>query len=463
MKLWKKIYFVTLLMSLLLINAGIYTLFSLTYSRNLQSEKSKSMDIFKLLDTAIEKNLETLYEDQRLGDAQLQALLTNYETYYGDENIFLGMMTDDRIVYSNIKEPDKDKFQGQDYVISMYKEDGIPRVLITTTIDKYDETLYFYYSRPLTELYSTWKDLKRKYLAMTIGISSVLSVFLITILRRLTKPIGRLGDAVNDMKSSDFSRGVHIEVKGSDDIADLSRNFNEMSYILADNVKTMKKDNESKQQFIDNFAHELKSPLTSIYGYAEYVKNVKISGEEQQRYMEIIMAQCKRMMDMSYSLLDLSELRNKTIIREEIKVENLKYNVQEVLSKKLREKSMNLIWENTIDTFKGNKELMESLIVNLVKNGINASAEGTEVKVVICKEKNGIIIYVKDHGCGMEEGELQHIFEAFYRIDKSRSRENGGNGIGLSLCREIVTAHEGSIHVDSEKGVGTTVCIQLPQ
>lgn len=103
MKLWKKIYFVTLLMSLLLINAGIYTLFSLTYSRNLQSEKSKSMDIFKLLDTAIEKNLETLYEDQRLGDAQLQALLTNYETYYGDENIFLGMMTDDRIVYSNIK------------------------------------------------------------------------------------------------------------------------------------------------------------------------------------------------------------------------------------------------------------------------------------------------------------------------------------------------------------------------
>lgn len=345
----------------------------------------------------------------------------------------------------------------------MYKEDGIPRVLITTTIDKYDETLYFYYSRPLTELYSTWKDLKRKYLAMTIGISSVLSVFLITILRRLTKPIGRLGDAVNDMKSSDFSRGVHIEVKGSDDIADLSRNFNEMSYILADNVKTMKKDNESKQQFIDNFAHELKSPLTSIYGYAEYVKNVKISGEEQQRYMEIIMAQCKRMMDMSYSLLDLSELRNKTIIREEIKVENLKYNVQEVLSKKLREKSMNLIWENTIDTFKGNKELMESLIVNLVKNGINASAEGTEVKVVICKEKNGIIIYVKDHGCGMEEGELQHIFEAFYRIDKSRSRENGGNGIGLSLCREIVTAHEGSIHVDSEKGVGTTVCIQLPQ
>lgn len=463
MKLWKKIYFVTLLMSLLLINAGIYTLFSLTYSRNLQSEKSKSMDIFKLLDTAIEKNLETLYEAQRLGDAQLQALLTNYETYYGDENIFLGMMTDDRIVYSNIKEPDKDKFQGQDYVISMYKEDGIPRVLITTTIDKYDETLYFYYSRPLTELYSTWKDLKRKYLAMTIGISSVLSVFLITILRRLTKPIGRLGDAVNDMKSSDFSRGVHIEVKGSDDIADLSRNFNEMSYILADNVKTMKKDNESKQQFIDNFAHELKSPLTSIYGYAEYVKNVKISGEEQQRYMEIIMAQCKRMMDMSYSLLDLSELRNKTIIREEIKVENLKYNVQEVLSKKLREKSMNLIWENTIDTFKGNKELMESLIVNLVKNGINASAEGTEVKVVICKEKNGIIIYVKDHGCGMEEGELQHIFEAFYRIDKSRSRENGGNGIGLSLCREIVTAHEGSIHVDSEKGVGTTVCIQLPQ
>lgn len=464
MKLWGKIYIITLALFILLINVGFFTVFNMTYDKDMNTEKTIAKASYEMIVSSLTKSMKTMHEDNRLEDKTIKALVTLTEQYYISQGITLMVYTDDGIVYSkDNREMDKKLFKDGKILLTKVVENEIPVIYITESLDDFDVTYYICFRKPLGELKSTWDELQERYMLMSLGCSGVLAILLFIVLHRLMRPIEELSKAVAKVKQEGYDTPSRVKVKGHDDIARLGQNFNDMSDIIADNIKKIRLENEKKQQFVDNFAHELKSPLTSIYGFAEYVSMARVPDEEKEECMRFIMDESNRMLEMAYNLMDLSEIRNKEVNKDYFDAKIFRTKLENILKDRLSKKNVTLNLDVNVSKIYGNEGLIESLVSNIIANGINASKENGKIDVTICKEDNQTKFAIRDYGCGMSEEELQHIFEPFYRADKARSRKNGSTGLGLSVCKQIVEAHEGSIVYESEKGEGTKVTICIPE
>ncbi len=464
MKLWGKIYIITLALFILLINVGFFTVFNMTYDKDMNTEKTIAKSSYEMIISSLTKSMKTMHEDNRLEDKTIKALVTLTEQYYISQGITLMVYTDDGIVYSkDNREMDKKLFKDGKILLTKVVENEIPVIYITESLDDFDVTYYICFRKPLGELKSTWDELQERYMLMSLGCSGVLAILLFIVLHRLMRPIEELSKAVAKVKQEGYDTPSRVKVKGHDDIARLGQNFNDMSDIIADNIKKIRLENEKKQQFVDNFAHELKSPLTSIYGFAEYVAMARVPDEEKEECMRFIMDESNRMLEMAYNLMDLSEIRNKEVNKDYFEADEFGVKLEGILKDRLSKKNVTLNLDIKASKIYGNKGLIESLVSNIIANGINASKENGKIDVTICKEDNETKFVIRDYGCGMSEEELQHIFEPFYRADKARSRKNGSTGLGLSVCKQIVEAHEGSIVYESERGEGTKVTIRIPE
>ena len=221
---------------------------------------------------------------------------------------------------------------------------------------------------------------------------------------------------------------------------------------------------EQKQRFIDNFSHELRIPLTAIYGYAEYIQKASISEEERYECTQFIMLECNRLQNMAYQLLDLALLRKEEMEEEDCSVAALFEQSEKVMHIRAAEKRINLSYimpQNFL--IRGNMEQLLILLNNLIDNAMKASQPEGEVCVSVYSKELGIVVEVEDHGIGMEPDQISHIKEAFFRVDKARSRAAGGTGLGLSICEKIVQLHHAELTFVSEKGKGTIVKLYFPQ
>ena len=464
MKLWGKIYIITLALFILLINVGFFTVFNMTYDKDMNTEKTIAKSSYEMIVSSLTKSMKTMYEDNRLEDKTIKALVTLTEQYYISQGITLMVYTDDGFIYSkDNREMDKKLFKDGKILLTKVVENEIPVIYITESIDDFNNKYYICFRKPLGDLKNTWDELQEKYMLMSLGCSGVLAILLFIVLHRLMRPIEELSKAVAKVKQEGYDTPSRVKVKGHDDIARLGQNFNDMSDIIADNIKKIRLENEKKQQFVDNFAHELKSPLTSIYGFAEYVSMARVPDEEKEECMRFIMDESNRMLEMAYNLMDLSEIRNKEVNKDYFDAKIFRTKLENILKDRLSKKNVTLNLDVNVSKIYGNEGLIESLVSNIIANGINASKENGKIDVTICKEDNKTKFVIRDYGCGMSEEELQHIFEPFYRADKARSRKNGSTGLGLSVCKQIVEAHEGSIVYESEKGKGTKVTICIPE
>ncbi len=239
----------------------------------------------------------------------------------------------------------------------------------------------------------------------------------------------------------------------------MAKSFNHMADEIQNQVAQLVQASEQKQCFIDNFAHELRTPLTTIYGYAEYIQKAAITEEEKYSATDYIMSESRRLQNMAYLLLDLALLRNNKIIFCNISIPELFNSTIKELNLRAAEKQIILEYDYDFDTLIGNYELLECLIVNLVENSIKACNSYGTIKLQALCDRNKKIIIVKDNGKGMNEEQLSHITEAFYRIDKSRSCAEGGAGLGLSLCKQIAVRHGAELSFSSKTGCGTTAKI----
>lgn len=466
MKLWMKTYFITLILSLVLINSGIYLVFYMTYHKDLNVEQKRARSTFTILEQSFERNMNVLMESDDLDETQLWSLLELYEKYYSAQSVSLKLWRNETQIYpEKTSKPDSSLFKKNKSVMEVDMKKGVNKLIITKVIMIDGDYYYFYYSQPLTELAATWNKLEKNYLLMSVIMSVLLAVILFIVLRRLNKPMDDLGMAVEKMKKGHYLEAAEIQVKGKDDIARLQESFNEMAHIIDDNITKIKDEVDKRQEFVDNFAHELKSPLTSIYGFAEYVSKANISDEEKKECMDFIMEESNRMLQLSYTLLDMARIREQKIKMSEINSDEMICRLKKMLDYQLTQNKIRLVIKVNVIKIWGNEQLIYSLIYNLICNSIHAIHEKNnegQVQLLIQEHSTGYIIEVSDNGCGMDEKNMEHILEPFYRIDKARSRENGGTGLGLSLCSRIVKAHNGSISFDSKKGQGTKVQIKLP-
>jgi two-component system, OmpR family, phosphate regulon sensor histidine kinase PhoR len=221
-----------------------------------------------------------------------------------------------------------------------------------------------------------------------------------------------------------------------------------------------------RSDFVANVSHELKTPITSIKGFVEtLLSNEWNHSPEIIRFLEIINQQSGRLNAIIDDLLTLSRLEQKNgiVIKEDSSIATALQNASYLCQLQANKKQMHI--ETTCpDDLKLNinAPLLEQALVNLIINAIKYSDPQKTVRLFAEKQRNDVVIYVQDEGFGIENKHLDRLFERFYRVDTARSRKLGGTGLGLSIVKHIVSAHNGTISVESKLGAGSTFIIRLP-
>ena len=230
-------------------------------------------------------------------------------------------------------------------------------------------------------------------------------------------------------------------------------------YVLA-----MKKVESMRREFVSNVTHELKTPLTSIRGFVETLKAGAIEDPKiANKFLDIIEIESDRLSNLISDTLLLSEIESKKETRREpCDVNEVITEVVDLLQPKVKE-HVRLIFhpDASVRPYSCNRDRLKQLLINLVDNGLKATEFGA-VTVSCRSTASQLVPEVSDTGIGMEEGQLDRIFERFYRVDKGRSKAQGGTGLGLSIVKHIVELYNGTIEVTSKPGVGTEFTVKLP-
>lgn len=217
-----------------------------------------------------------------------------------------------------------------------------------------------------------------------------------------------------------------------------------------------------RSEFTSNVSHELKSPLTSIMGFAEMIKSNMVTDEKDiKEFSGMIYKESSRLLQLIEELLSLSKLNEENIVlKENVNVRKVAEDVADSLSFEAKKKNIDIEIEGEGEIISANTLIYEMLF-NLVSNSIKYSNDDKVVKIKIEDEKDKMLISVEDQGIGIKREEIPRIFERFYTVDKSRSKQNGGTGLGLSIVKHIINVLKGNISVESDPGKGTKFTITL--
>lgn len=285
-------------------------------------------------------------------------------------------------------------------------------------------------------------------------ISSILGTLVILIaVRGIVKPIKQLSSASKEVAKGNFD--IEVKIKSTDELGQLTADFNLM-------VKELKNIDFLRKDFVSNVSHEFKTPITSIKGFAKLIRDGHLTDDQLSDYSEIIVNESNRLSYLSSNLLKLSELDSK-MIREQSKLFSLAEQIRKTIlilevqwSKKEIEFDIDLEEISII----GDEHLLQEVWLNLIQNAIKFSNQNGLIKINLYKSGDMVKVIISDNGIGMSDEEKGHIFERFYKGDKSRSKD--GNGLGLVIVKKIIELSNGKIHFESELGKGTTFIVELP-
>jgi len=218
-----------------------------------------------------------------------------------------------------------------------------------------------------------------------------------------------------------------------------------------------------RQEFVSNVSHEIQSPLTSIKGFAQVLRNNNLSEEERVHYLNIIETESTRLSKLGDNLLKLATLESDQV---ELQLKNYRLDKQirsTILSLEPHWERKNIKFEIFMDEVEiiGDEGMLNQVWTNLIHNSIKFTEENGQIKIYLSQVQDKVEFKIIDTGIGIDEEEQLHIFERFYKADKARARSIGGNGLGLSIVKRIIEVHKGSIGVQSELGNGSTFTIYL--
>jgi len=273
----------------------------------------------------------------------------------------------------------------------------------------------------------------------------------------LTKPLKTLNEATKIVSSGNLDKKTNI--KGNDEIGELSKSFD----LMIDSIK--KRQDElalavkQREDFISNFTHELKTPMTSIIGYTKVLKQDKYSNEDKEKALSYICSETKRLEVFSHKLLDLIGLSEKKIVKENLNTKELFKEIESLIINRFSDINLNLDIKEQIVI--GDKNLLITCIINLIENAYKASEDTKKINVIGETFKNKYKISVIDEGVGIKREEIRRIAEDFYMVDKSRSKKKGSYGLGLGLCTKILKIHNTKLNFKSKVGKGTIVSFEL--
>lgn len=270
----------------------------------------------------------------------------------------------------------------------------------------------------------------------------------------LTKPIDALTSSARSIASGRYN--TRIQVKTKDEVGVLADSFNDMAEAIQKSIDELTEQNLRKQTFINDLSHELKTPVTSLVLNSETLETRRMDESDRLRAIHRIHEQAKWIEQLSRKLMQLVLLQG-DIKLEPSPVRALFDAVVGTVSDSLHRSEIMLSVSCDDAQIPMDFDLMRSALVNLIENAIKASEPGDTIELLFRDRE----IIVRDHGCGIPENEIERITEPFYIVDRSRSKKNGGSGLGLALVKQIVTVHHGVLFVESVPGTGSSFHIRF--
>ena len=228
--------------------------------------------------------------------------------------------------------------------------------------------------------------------------------------------------------------------------------------------RELKRNSKMRQEFTANVSHELKTPLTSISGYAELIESGIAQGEDTVRFAGEIHKSSQRLLTLINDILRLSQLDSveECVDTEAVDLYEMALNCRDMLEMQANKHHVVVRVKGDTEVIQANRRMMEELIYNLCDNAIRYNHSGGSVNVTIGKEDQHPFVAVKDTGIGVSKEDQERIFERFYRVDKSRSKQTGGTGLGLAIVKHIAVMHKAELKIESELGKGTEIKIVFP-
>ncbi len=305
----------------------------------------------------------------------------------------------------------------------------------------------------LTDLYRGRDAALRRFLLLEAAVLAAGAAVTAVFARRMTRPLRTLTTASAEIADGDYARrtGLHT----GDEIETLSSSFDKMADAVQEKITALQADVRQREDFMGAFAHELKTPMTSIIGYADMLRTIQASPAEQYEAAGAIYHEGRRLEALSGKLLALLGLGEETITLQPTALAALWPRLQAACP------GVPLQLPACDAAVQADADLLLDLLCNLVGNAVKASEPGQPVEVRAADNGDTVTLTVADHGCGIPQSEISRVTEPFYMVDKSRARKQGGSGLGLALCKRIAEVHGSDLHIESTPGEGTRVSVIL--
>ncbi len=284
-------------------------------------------------------------------------------------------------------------------------------------------------------------------------------VIIYTISARITRPLKALNNASKAIASGHFDRRVYLQEEN--EIGELGDSFNKM----ADSIERLE---DMRRDFIANVSHDLRTPMTTISGFVGGILDGTIPPEQEKTYLTIVMDETKRLSRLVTDLLDISKLEQGkfTVEKRELDINELLRLAIIKSEKRITEKNIRVTvnFQSENQPVLADKDSIQRVLTNLLDNAIKFTEEGGAMDIRTgALENNKVFISIQNSGMGIDKKDLKHIFDRFYKTDKSRSLDKNGTGLGLFIVKNIIDAHGETIWAESEPGVFTRFSFTLTQ
>lgn len=454
----QRTFYTTLVLFLLFFNLGIFIVTSVMFKDTINRAQDSSLGEHYFIISSLIKDFHALESRGVDKSNTLNSLLESYNYLFGGKKTELTLYKDNQLVYSS---KDTVKILNSSFIppddrnrlVTLQKENKNTYVIVSGHLPSPYGSYILVYYYDITEAINSWTQLKDILFFVGFILSIVLALGLLLVLNFIFMPLKQISEISRNIANGEYQ--TRLPVTGHDELAEVAKNFNHMADEIQRQMTELKNASIKKQQFVDNFAHELRTPMTAIYGYAEYMQKAVISEEERLSALTFIMSETRRLQTIATQLLEIANLQNNPIYRKEVNIPILFETVKKSLYGKLAGKNIKIEFKYEFEKILGDSSLLQSLLINLIDNAIMACDERGHIVVNATMENETKIISVTDNGKGISSETISQLTEPFFRGDKSRNRNDGGAGLGLAICKQIALSHGADLSFTSHPGKGT--------
>ena len=462
MKLYVKIFLCSIATLSLFLSVSAYVLIT----SSLKSYMDREIDQAKNQHTYIKYNIQSKLlmnkNKRQLMNEKYDLSILDVSRYTIEGNQIALLSEDKKIISSNLSND-----LSLD-IVNLIKEDSMvckienldeSKVIMVGGSFNYNDKIYYLVSATnISDIIIQKNNMEKNFdlIYFTAIFSGGVVMMILSTL--ITRPIKKLINSSSRIASGYYNE--HLNYVDNGELGELAESFNKMAYAIEEKVQELEVDAERKEDFVTNFAHELKTPLTSVIGYADMIYHRDLPKEEVKNAARYILDEGLRLEALSFKLMDLTMLNKQNFILEQLSSKEVFQNILDTIKPIIKEKNINIILDVEDEYIKIEFDLFKMLILNLIDNSIKADSR--ELVIIGHKISNDkYFIEVKDDGRGIPKEKIDRITEAFYVVDKSRSRAQHGVGLGLSLCEKIAKVHKSNLRISSEENEGTTISLEV--